>query len=98
MNFAELAVRHGTGGSLKVPYPLRGVTTHNPENSDKENLYSYTMYVVVELTGEQLSELQEHWDQAESSQANQLISSCTNIDIDELEQQIYKGAAETSPQ
>ncbi|WP_139117469.1 class I SAM-dependent methyltransferase [Endozoicomonas atrinae] len=98
LNFAELAVRHGTGGSFKVPYPLRGVTTHSPENSDKENLYGYTMYVVVELTGEQLSGLQEHWDQAEYSQANQLISSCTNIDIDELEQQIYKGAAETSPQ
>ena len=95
-NFKGLAVRHGTGGSLKVPYPLRGVTTHSPENSDKENLYGYTMYVVVELTEEQLLELEMPWKQGQYEQANQLINRFSGININHLERKINEGAEQNS--
>ena len=83
-NFEDLAISNCRSGRLKVPYPLKGVTMHRPENTDKENLYSYTMYVVVEVTKENLSELQRLWNNGQYDQANTLINRSTDINIDEL--------------
>lgn len=69
-NFKDFAVEQGDD-RYKIAYPLKQVSTDH--TSDKPHLYDFTMYKVIEISGEKLDYLQTLWDEERFDEADTYV-------------------------